>query len=63
MDIHFDIRSYQDLQIIPRLRNLLLKVRVKCSLKGVVKLPESVDSENGKSSYTKGVLQVILPKT
>ena len=63
MDIHFDYRSYQDLQNIPRLRNLLLKVRIKSSLKRVVKLPEFVDSENTKSSYTKEIFEVSLPKT
>jgi len=63
MDIHFDYRSYQDLQNIPRLRNFLLKEWIKSSVKRVVKLPESVDSENAKSSYTKGVLEVSLPKT
>ena len=63
MDIHFDYRSYQDLQNIPRLRNFLLKEWIKSSVKRVVKLPESVDSENAKSSYTKGVLECSLPKT
>ena len=41
----------------------LLKERIESSLKRVVKMPESVDSENAKSSYTKGVLEVILPKS
>ena len=41
----------------------LVKERIKSPLKRVVKLPESVDSENTKSSYTKGVLEVVLPKS
>ena len=41
----------------------LLKERVESSFKRMVKLPESVDSENARSSYTKGVLEVILPKS
>ena len=41
----------------------LVKERIKSPLKRVVKLPESVDSENAKSSYTKGVLEVVLPKS
>ncbi|MBA39539.1 MAG: hypothetical protein CL894_03210 [Dehalococcoidia bacterium] len=63
MDIHFDYRSYQDLQNIPRLRNFLLKEWIKSSVKRVVKLPESVESENAKSCCTKGVLECRLPKT
>ena len=41
----------------------LLKERVESSFKRMVKLPESVDSENARSSYRKGVLEVILPKS
>ena len=41
----------------------LLKERVGSPVKRSVKLPESVDSENSKSSYTNGVLEVILPKS
>lgn len=43
--------------------NQLLKERIESSLKRVVKLPEFVDSENAKASYTKGVLEVVLPKS
>lgn len=41
----------------------MLKEWIKSSVKRVVKLPESVDSENAKSSYEKWVLECRLPKT
>jgi len=41
----------------------LLKERNESSSKRVVKLPEPVDSDNANSSYTQGVLEVILPKS
>jgi hypothetical protein len=62
MDIHFDYRSYQDLQNIPRLRNFLLKEWIKSSVKRVVKLPESVDSENANRPMRNGYWNAGCPK-
>ena len=41
----------------------LLKERSGTSLKRVLKLPGSVESEEAESSYTNGVLEVVLPKS
>ena len=69
VDIQLE-KDYLKIEVTNELQNSeksahkqLLKERVASSLKRVVKLPESVDSENAKSSYTKGVLEVILPKS
>ena len=69
VDIQLE-KDYLKIEVTNELQNSeksahkqLLKERVASSLKRVVKLPESVDSENARSSYTKGVLEVILPKS
>ena len=69
VDIRLE-KDYLKIEVTNELQNSeksahkqLLKERVASSLKRVVKLPESVDSENAKSYYTKGVLEVILPKS
>ena len=69
VDIQLE-KDYLKIEVTNELQNSeksahkqLLKERVASSLKRVVKLPESVDSENAKSSYTKGVLEVVLPKS
>ena len=69
VDIQLE-KDYLKIEVTNELQNSeksahkqLLKERVASSLKRVVKLPESVDSENAKSSYRKGVLEVVLPKS
>ena len=69
VDIQLE-KDYLKIEVTNELQNSeksahkqLLKERVESSLKRMVKLPESVDSENARSSYTKGVLEVILPKS
>ncbi|KAA1301670.1 MAG: Hsp20/alpha crystallin family protein [SAR202 cluster bacterium] len=69
VDIQLE-KDYLKIEVTNELQNSeksahkqLLKERVESSFKRMVKLPESVDSENARSSYTKGVLEVILPKS
>ena len=69
VDIQLE-KDYLKIEVTNELQNSeksahkqLLKERIESSLKRVVKLPESVDSENAKSSYRKGVLEVVLPKS
>ena len=70
-DIHIQLeKDHLKMEVVNNTRNdgkpepaQLLKERVGFPVKRSVKLPESVDSENSKSSYTNGVLEVILPKS
>ena len=69
VDIRLE-KDYLKIEVTNELQNSeksahkqLLKERVESSFKRMVKLPESVDSENARSSYRKGVLEVILPKS